>query len=138
MAAECPESHLDWRDYKADYCPACGEYLHDDHPGDLWALIEHLNRQFDYGEAGEDLEFWLNMLESQVDEARDHLENDRERKVHNECADAVFVAVQAIMQSDEDVIGRVDSIQPKYQDTNGHRVRFTPGEVRCNSDGGSR
>lgn len=137
MSAECPESHLDWRDYKADYCPACGEYLHDDQPDDLWSLIEHLNRQFDYGEEGDDPEFWINMLESQAKEAREHNENGRGDKVNAEFADAVFVAVQGIMQSGadnrevvreraEDILGRVEEIQPKYAHTNGHRVGFAP------------
>lgn len=106
---------------------------------ELWTLIEHLNRQFDYGEQGENPEFWLNMLGSQVEEARDHLENGQQEKVLDEFADAVFVAVQGIMQCGEnnrevvrsralDVLNRVDDIQPKYSETNGHRVGYVPSD----------
>lgn len=27
---DCPESHTDWIDYKANYCPYCGEELDND------------------------------------------------------------------------------------------------------------
>lgn len=97
---------------------------------DTWELIEYLNSLFDYGEQEQDLEFWTNMLDSQVDEIRQHLENGKIEKAHAEFADAIFVSQQALIKTADDhdkvvrgrawdVIGRVDSIQPNYEETDG-------------------
>lgn len=104
-----------------------------DQVGEIWSLVEKLNSSFDYGDQGQDLEFWANMLESQVEEIRQHIENEDNRKARNEFADAIFVAAKALMEGDPDyqttiknraldVMSRTDEIQSEYSEGNGYKL----------------
>lgn len=58
------------------------------------------------GKKKHDLKFWLDMLQCQLDEATQHLENNKDEKALAEIADTILVAFQAIHE-------HADPIQPE-------------------------
>lgn len=59
-------------------------------------LEERICKQFDYKEKNGSPEFWLNMLEAQVREAREHHASGENEKLFNEIADCIIVAYDAL------------------------------------------
>jgi hypothetical protein len=99
--------------------------------GSLWQVIHEFNRH----EAGvtRPVEFWLNMLESQVAEARAHLKAGHVDKALNEIADCHVISFEALHRSGKHptsfvvnrihtrILPRIDELHARYHAGDGHK-----------------
>lgn len=100
------------------------------------SLLAHLWRvvhAFDHAKPPADVAFWLNMMESQLQEARAHLAAGEVEKALNELADAHAVSFEAIYRCGQHptsfivrriqarILPRVDEIIRLYHQGDGHK-----------------
>lgn len=90
----------------------------------VWEMIKTFNSQFSY-EREDELQFWRQMLQRQVDEIDNHLQEGEQKKAVNEFMDCILVSQQAIIKSGrdpdvvavlrmEDVEGRLGEVMDNY------------------------
>ena len=110
---------------------------------DLQATLDEVNRRFSYGPGKDDsFEFWLNMAESQIQDARAHLAlgHPRERALA-EIADLIPVAYDAleklgvkpaeftVARINDRILSRVEEVHALYRNGDGHRAPVGIEEV---------
>lgn len=104
---------------------------------DLAAACDEAARLLGYGAKGEDPSFWLNMAESQVEEARKHLAAGEQEKAFAEFADLIAVSWTALRKMGKDpatftearvrtrILARADEVRAKYENGDGHRAEVS-------------
>jgi len=82
-----------------------------------------VSKKFDYGKKMKETKFWINMMESQVEELK---ENKKSEHINDEFVDCILVSIKALMELDDDpnktikerlnnISERIDEIQESYK-----------------------
>lgn len=128
---------MPWCSVHRNYMGPDGKTCPNGKPDRLVETLREVNRRFSYGPGKDDsFEFWLNMAESQIQDARAHLAlgHPKERALA-EIADLIPVAFDALEKLGVEpesftekrvrdrILSRVEEVHALYRDGDGHRAR---------------